>query len=148
MIISTLSHSGRIEDMHPLFKTFFEFVKTHDWSTQAGGRIDVLGDRLFINYITKQCVPVEQQVLEVHRDYIDIHVLLEGEETIGWKAHDALQQQTQPYDPDGDCALYADRPSCFVSLLPGQICVAFPEDPHAPLIGKGIVRKLIGKIKI
>ncbi len=35
-----------------------------------------------------------------------------------------------------DCALYGDVPTTFINLLPGQFVIVYPEDPHAPAIGK------------
>ena len=49
---------------------------------------------------------------------------------------------------EGDCALYTDKPTTYVNLLPGQFAIVFPEDPHAPVIGEGKIRKLIGKVKL
>ena len=43
-----------------------------------------------------------------HRDYIDVHILLEGTETIGWKAIEDLKDEVKPYEANGDCALYSD----------------------------------------
>lgn len=148
MILSNLQNSERIEGLHPLFKKFFDYVKSHDLLHTECGRIELDGDRLFINNVNPTCVSAEEQVLEVHRDYIDVHVLLEGEETIGWKALEDLQDEKQPYLKEGDCALYSDRPTSFATLQPGQFLIVWPEDPHAPVIGTGKIRKLIGKIKI
>ena len=78
-----------------------------------------------------------EQVLEVHRDYVDIHILLEGKERIGWKAIEDVNQLKQAYQKEGDCALYSDVPTTFVDLLPGQFAIVYPEDPHAPVIGEG-----------
>lgn len=148
MIVSNLTHSDRIEALHPLFKTFFDYVKTHDLLNAEYGRIEVQGDDVFINHINPECVPADKQVLELHRDYIDIHLLLEGTETIGWKAIEDLTHEIKPYEKEGDCALYADKPTACVTLHPGEFLIAFPEDPHAPIIGEGKIKKLIGKIKI
>ena len=54
----------------------------------------------------------------------------------------------KPYAAEGDCALYSDAPTTFVDLLPGQFMIVYPEDPHAPLIGQGKIRKLIAKVKL
>lgn len=148
MIISNLKHSERIEPLHPAFKKAFDYIKSHDLLHEACGRIELDGDRLFINNVSPTCLPAEAQVLEVHRDYIDIHVLLEGKERIGWKALEDLQAEKQTYNPTSDCALYTDRPTFYVDLQPGEFVVVFPEDPHAPLIGTGNIRKLIIKVKI
>lgn len=148
MIITNLKNTERIECLHPLFKTLFDYVKTHELLDVPLGRIDVQGDDLFINNINPTCKKAEEQVLEMHQDYIDVHIVLEGSETIGWKAIEDLEKITQPYQKEGDCALSDDQPTIFATLTPGQCCIVYPEDPHAPVIGEGKIRKLIGKVKL
>lgn len=148
MILSNLQHSERIEPLHPLFDRLFAYVKSHDLLNAPLGRIELDGDRLFINNVAADCVAAEAQVLEVHREYIDVHILLEGEETIGWKAIEDLTNEVQPYDAEKECALYDERPSTYVTLHPGQFLAVWPEDPHAPVIGHGKIRKLIAKVKL
>lgn len=148
MIVSNLQNSERIESLHPLFKQLFDYVKTHDLLHTECGRIELAGDDLFINNVNPTCVSASDQVLEVHRDYIDVHILLEGKERIGWKALEDVTDLKQAYQKEGDCALYSDTPTLFVDLLPGQFLIVFPEDPHAPVIGEGKIRKLIGKVKL
>ncbi len=148
MIVSNLKNVQRIEGIHPLFKVLFDYIKTHDLLHSDLGRIEILSDNLFINNINPDCVESCKQMLEVHRDYIDVHILLDGVETIGWKAFDDVGQLVKPYEKEGDCALYSDIPTTFVTLHPGQFVVAYPEDAHAPLIGKGKIRKLIAKIRL
>ena len=80
MIVSRLENSSRIESLHPLFKQLFDYVKTHDLLNAPLGRIELDGDNLFINNVNPECVPADKQVLEMHRDYIDVHILLTGQE--------------------------------------------------------------------
>lgn len=148
MIVSNLKNSERIEGLHPLFKTLFDYVKSHDLLHADLGRIEIDGERLFINNVNPECVAAEKQVLELHHDYIDVHILLEGAERIGWKALEDLQKETKTYSKEEDCALYSDIPTTYVDLLPGQFAIVYPEDPHAPIIGNGKIRKLIAKVRI
>lgn len=148
MIVSNLQNSQRIEALHPMFKRLFDYVKTHDLLHVELGRIEIDGDLLFINNVNPECVSSEKQVLELHHDYIDIHILLEGTETIGWKALEDLHHEVKAYSAEEDCALYSDVPTTFVNLLPGQFAIVYPEDPHAPIIGSGKIRKLIAKVKL
>ena len=147
MIVSNLQNVERIENLHPLFKELFEYVKSHDILHMDCGRIEIKGDDLFINNANPTCIPADKQVLELHRDYIDVQILLEGKERIGWKAIEDLEHEVQPYDKEKDCALYSDTPTTFVDLLPGQFVILFPEDPHAPIIGEGKIRKMIAKVR-
>ena len=148
MILSNLQNTERIEQLHPLFKEAFDYIKSHDLLHTECGRIDLKGDDLFINNVNPTLIPENKQVLELHRDYIDIQILLEGKERIGWKAIEDLKEEVQAYDKEKECALYSDRPTTFIDLKPGEFAIFFPEDAHAPVIGEGKVRKLIAKVKI
>ena len=148
MIISKLEHSSRIESLHPHFKQLFDYVKQHDLLHQETGKIILDGERLFINHVVLEGKPETEQLLEIHREYIDVHILLEGQESIGWKPLENLQKEVKPYEKENDCALYSDKPTTFVRMNPGEFVIVFPEDPHAPAIGNGHIRKLIAKISV
>ena len=148
MIVTNLNNTERIETLHPLFKKLFDYVKTHDILNTPCGRIDIDGDNLYINNVNPECIPAEKQVLEVHRDYIDVQILLQGKETIGWKALEDSKEEVKPYEKDGDCALYSDTPTTWIHLVPGQLAIFFPEDAHSPVIGEGKIRKMIATVKL
>lgn len=148
MILSNLDNSQRAETLDPRFKQVFDYVKSHDLLHSPCGRIELDGDRLFINNDNPTCIPQEKQQLEVHRRYIDIHFLLEGTERIGWKALEELTTESKAYDEKADIAFYADRPTTYVDLFPGHFLIVYPEDAHAPIIGNGTIRKAVAKIRI
>ena len=91
---------------------------------------------------------INNQPLEMHRKYIDVHVLLGGTEKIGWRPIEDILTYSQDYDEASDCALSNDTPQFYVDMRPGDICIVYPEDPHAPAISDGAIRKLIGKVKL
>lgn len=148
MIISTLENSSRIESLHPLFKQLFDYVKSHDLLNHPTGRIVLDGEDLFINNVALDGIDPSRQPLEIHRQYIDVHILLAGEETMGWKPIENLKTEIKSYEKEADCALYSDKPTTFVKIAPGEFVIVFPEDPHAPAIGDGKIRKLIAKVRI
>jgi len=149
MILSTLSESGRIESLHPLLKPLFDYVKGHDFSAVPAGRIVLQGDDLFINVSDATLLAREQQKLEVHRAYIDVHIPLSGPETIGWRPLSSLEGPAEaPFDVENDFALYAAPATSYVDVQPGQFLLVYPEDAHAPVIGTGHLRKLIAKVRI
>lgn len=148
MILTDIEHCSRYEALHPLFKPLFDYVRTHDLLSMPIGRIEIDGDRLFINNSEPECVAQENQLLEVHRRYTDVHILLEGVERIGWSTIDEMHTVSKPYDEEGDFMFYSDPVTSWVDLKPGQIFIAFPEDPHAPIVGSGKIRKAIAKLKM
>lgn len=49
MILSDLNHTERLEKEHPLFKQLFDYIRANDLLNAPLGRIELDGDRLFIN---------------------------------------------------------------------------------------------------
>lgn len=148
MIFGSLRHSERIEPLHPDFKQIFDYIKSHDLLHAPIERIVLDGDRLFINNVHPECTRREAQKLEAHRKYLDIHVLLEGAEQIGWKSLEDCGTPSKAYDEEEDYMLFDELGSSYVDLKPGQFAIVYPEDAHAPLIGSGKVRKLVVKLQI
>lgn len=130
------------------FKILFEFIRDNNINKLPLGKIEIDGDRIFLMNVETSGNDESIQPLEMHRKYIDVHILIDGKEKIGWKATSDINHLLKQYEEDGDCALSDDKPQFYVILEPGDCFVAYPEDAHAPAIGDGKIRKLIGKIKI
>ena len=148
MIIAKISDAKRYEAMHPLLKDLFEYVKQNDLSNAPAGRITIKGDELFINVNDSKLVPQEQQKLEVHRKYMDVHIPLSCAEDFGWRHLSTLGESDAPFDEENDFALYTAESEKWFTLCPGEFCIVYPEDAHAPIVGNGNIRKLVAKIKL
>ena len=144
MIFSTLSQSSRYAALHPLFPRVFEFIRDTDLLALAPGRYPIVGEQLFVIVENVAGRTREAAKLEVHRRYIDIHLMLEGVDEMGWKA---LADCVQPVsDYQEDIQFFHDAPATWIATPPGAFCVFFPEDAHAPLISSGNIRKAIFKV--
>ena len=148
MYIGSLQNANRVYNMHPGFKTLFEFVANHDFNAIPLGRVEIDGDNVYAVNVDTIGTPRENQPLEMHRRYIDVHIALEDGETIGWKPIESIKTYTQPYMEQGDCALSPDEADIYFPVRKGQFVIVYPEDPHAPAIGSGKIRKIIGKVLI
>lgn len=148
MEIGKLNNTKWAERLHPGIKTLFDFIKKTDFDQLPKGRVEVDGNEVYVMNLDIKGVDKAIQPLEMHRDYIDVHILLDGNETIGWKPLDEIENITQEYVKASDCALSDDTPRLFIEMKPQEFCIVFPEDPHSPAIGQGNIRKLIGKVKI
>ncbi len=149
MILGSLNYSERIEALHPRFKEVFDYIKQNDLLNAPLERITLDGDKLFINNVLiEQGKSQAEQPMEAHKRYIDIHVLLQGEERVGWADIDKLGEPSKAYDEADDYMLYEQEAISYVDLKEGEFVIVYPEDAHAPIIGKGQIRKLIVKVLI
>lgn len=145
MIIDKLSNSDKYINLHKDFKLVFDFLKTHDLKNLECGRYELKGSDLFFNlqeYETKQT-----QKLEAHKKYIDIQVVITGEEYMGYTN---LENTTvsEEYNEEKD-----------VMFLKGSVdklladnttfLIFFPQDAHMPALSVNEdkkVKKAIFKI--
>lgn len=148
MIIADLNACQRYYTLHARMKELMDYILHHDFSGQETGRITLDGDDLFINLDEGELKSKEEQRLEFHRKYIDIQVPLLQEETMGWTSIPDLGKPNIAYNPDTDCGFYTQEAKEYFKVKPGQFTIFFPEDAHAPIIGEGKQRKLVGKIRI
>ena len=148
MIIDKLNRWERVAGMHPAFMLVFDFIGRTDFSHMPAGRIALDGERVFINLDEPEGTTREEQVLEVHRRYIDIHVPLDAVEEVGWKPLEEIEHFSVAYDATLDRAFSDDRPRFYASVRPGEFCIVFPEDGHAPAIAPHPFRKLVAKIRV
>lgn len=148
MKVGKLNKTGLAEKLHPSFKVLFDFVKKTDFDSLPYGKIPVDGDNVYIMNLEIPGKKKSEQPLEMHREYIDVHILLRGTEFIGWKPLDEITNFTQEYESSSDCALSDDASRFYVELHPGEFCIVYPEDAHSPAVSEGTIRKLIGKVKI
>lgn len=75
--------------------------------------------------------------METHDKYIDIQMPLTAVETMGWKATNELKEPTAPYNPEKDITFFADKPTTYIEVQPGEFAIFFPKDGHAPGIAEG-----------
>ena len=148
MIYGNIAYADRYASLHPLLPQLFAYVKSHDLLHTPMGKIVLDGDKLFINNVNPECLAQEKQVLEVHRRYIDVHILLEGKERVGWRNTDDCKELAHPYDEAGDFATFFDKPTTYIDMMPNDFLIVFPEDAHAPIIGSGKIRKAIAKVML
>ncbi|MDP1996133.1 MAG: YhcH/YjgK/YiaL family protein [Gallionella sp.] len=146
MILSALSQSDHYAALHPLFPRVFEYIRNTDLLALIPGRYPIVGEQLFVIVESVPGRTREAAKLECHRRYIDIQLVLEGVDEMGWKA---LADCTQPVsDYKEDIQFFHDAPTTWIATPPGAFCIFFPEDAHAPLVSVGNIRKVIFKIAV
>lgn len=150
MIYDLLTQHTRYHAVHPLFAKAFEALEQLLSNVPEKGRYEIEGENLFYMVNEYETIPFIGAQMEAHRSYIDIQVLVTGQEQIGIALKDD-RAETKAYDASADYALFGDECSHFLTLLPGQFCVFFPEDLHMPNLVHQMqmpVKKLVMKVKV
>lgn len=146
MILTTLEDACRYASLHPRLKFFFDYVSNCPLLDMPLGRHDICGKEIFVNIEECMLKQREEQRLELHHRYMDIHIPLTASETIGWMPRQHVGQPDAPFDVKADIVFYSRMAQTYTLVEPGQCLILFPEEAHAPLIGSGVVRKAVGKV--
>lgn len=148
MILDSIKNAERYYALLPRLRRVFEYMATTDIAALTVGRHDIDGDNLFVNVSELDLRPLEAAHLEAHNRYVDVQVVVGGEETFGWIERCNCHEPEGEFDTERDILFYADKPQTFYTLRSGQFTLLFPEDAHAPMLGEGSVRKLIFKVAL
>ena len=117
-------------------------------ASMPNGKEVLTEDKLFILIQRYNSRPADAAKFETHSNFIDLQMLLDGEEKIYYAPATELSC-TSAYDPDADYALYkADlEHSAGLTLKPGNFAIFLPEEAHLPGCGNGgAVVKAVVKI--
>lgn len=150
MIIDSLSNSSKYASLNPLFAKAFAYINSVDLSSLEPGTFDIDGDSIRGIVAEKKGATVAASTaeFECHNAHIDIQVCIKGKETFGWKPRGTCILPRGEYSAERDVLFYDDAPDMFFGLTDNQFVIFYPEDVHAPMIGDGIIKKLVIKVKI
>lgn len=127
----------------------FEFLARTDLSALPLGRTAVDGDDVYVQVAEAETRPPEQVRFEAHRRYIDIQIVVRGQESIAL-APAATLTTVEAYDAAKDIEFFAPpRESSTIALRPGEFVVFVPGDGHRPglhLDGPHLTRKAVAKV--
>ncbi|MHB1083489.1 MAG: YhcH/YjgK/YiaL family protein [Thiobacillus sp.] len=148
MILATLTESGRFEALHPLFARAFGFLRNTELMALEPGKHTVQGEAIFA--IVEACAgrTRAEAKLECHRRYIDIQLVLDGIDEMGWKPLAECVDPATDYDAARDIRFFNDAPASWIATPPGSFCLFFPDDAHAPLVSTEFIRKVVVKIAV
>lgn len=149
MIIDNLSAAEKYYPIHPLFRKAFEYLNSLDLQHAEEGKHVLPENDLFYIVMERQGLSKEAAIehFECHNEYIDIQLCIHGKETIGWKPRDTCSRQKDSNEKE-DYFFYNEEPDMYFQLADNQFAIFFPGDVHAPMIGEGVIRKIVVKVKV
>ncbi len=138
MILDSLKNSALYYGVSPRMKQAFELIASTDWTTMEPGIHELDGKDIYVNVMERELKQKPDAKLEIHNEYIDIQVLIRGEEeSFGWSERRELKKPLGEFSVENDIQLFDDVPQTYYTVRPGQFTVPLPEDGHAPMVGEG-----------
>jgi len=127
MIFDSLKNSALYYPVSPRLEKAFGFIASTDWETMEPGIHELDGKDIYVNVMEPELKKPADAKLEIHDAYIDIQVLIRGEqETFGWSERADLRKPLGEFDAGKDIRFFDDEPQTFYTLRPGQFTIFFP----------------------
>ena len=152
MIYDRLDRLDQYSDCLYNLDKVLEFIKTHDLSALPKGRNEIDGENVFVNIVDTNTIPFEEGVFEYHKQYLDLHIDIVGEEYVVYTELNANNVFiTSEYKEEGDYSLMKG-PECYRCKVDREhLTICFPDEPHMPCVlttKEGMIRKAIFKIRV
>lgn len=128
MIIDKLEQLNSYEKLIRDWEKIYAFLMSCSAQT-SNGRFEIDGDRIYANVFEYDTSSPDKLSWESHRAYIDMHVILGGEERILWAPAEELTS-TSGYNEEKDFRLYSGNYRQIIDAVPGQFTLFFPTDGH------------------
>ena len=80
MIVTTFEDSKRYASISPKLEKAFVWLNSHNRMELPQGRTDIEGDEIYINRSSFTSKPREEARWEIHHHYLDIQMVLAGQE--------------------------------------------------------------------
>lgn len=150
MIFGNINQEKTYEFLPENVKACFKYVKEHDLLNYEKGTHKIDGDNLYVNVAEYTTVKREERFWEAHKKYIDVHMIIEGKESIDVSFCDDMQIKS--FDENRDFVELIGEEKATVNLInKGDFLICYPEDAHRTAIicqQSQTIKKAIFKIKL
>ncbi|MEW9206081.1 N-acetylneuraminate anomerase [Citrobacter werkmanii] len=136
--------------LHPVLQEALTLAVAARPQEKPPGRYELQGDNIFMNVMQFATQSPEQKKAELHQQYIDIQMLLSGEERILFGMTDSARQCEEMHIEDDYqlCSQIADEQA--MVLKPGKFVIFMPGEPHKPgcaVEEPGEIKKVVIKVR-
>lgn len=145
MIYDSMSNFSMYICLHPQFADALAFLKTHEdtLTALAPGLYNINSSGAYASVSEYETKPVSEGLIEYHRKYIDIQILIAGEEKIGIAHKDNCRETEYLEEKDlGKLDGIAD----FITIDTHNFAIFFPQDGHMPQISCSKKREKVKKV--
>lgn len=149
MIFGNINHLEEFGFLEDSVKKCFAYLKDHDLASYEKGTHEIDGERLFVNVVEYTTTAAENRFWEAHKDYLDVHVMLKGQEQID--VNFIQNMELKEYVKKDDFLPMEGEKNASVVLREGDFLVCYPSDGHRTAVqveGAETIKKGIFKVVI
>ncbi len=149
MIFGNIRHEKTYVNLDKDLLTCFEYAKNNELVDFEKGSYDIEGKDIFVNIVEYETCEKEDRFWEAHRQYIDIHLMLDGRERIDLNFIENLTERE--YQEEGDFLPLDGEHNSHVELSKNDFLICYPEDAHMTALKvaeKENIKKAIFKVII
>lgn len=147
MILAKLKDAAEYCGIHPRLDKALELLNEEYLNAVPTETRQLEGDALYATRFNYTTVPLEDSFFEAHKRYLDIHIMVSGEERVDISHPDTLTL----FEHKDDFYAYNGEAEQTLTLRPGDFLVVFPGDAHRIKVqtnGPADVSKVVFKVLV
>ncbi|WP_052118380.1 YhcH/YjgK/YiaL family protein [Erwinia oleae] len=134
MIAASILDYQQVKGLSEKLKHFVEQALSVIETRPADGRYQIEGDDVFLLVSSPMTEPQAARAAELHHQYLDVQILLEGTEKMGFGLTQCVEAADDDRLEEQDIAFFQHIPGeQFLTMRPGNFVVFFPHELHRPL---------------
>lgn len=132
MIFGNIKNLNEFDFLEDDIKRCFEYAKNNDLAGYEKGSYEIDGSNLFVNIVEYETTIPENRFWEAHRNYLDLHLMLNGTEQIDVNFINNMEQK-EFVEKDDFLPLEGEKNSNVI-LNNGDFLICYPNDAHRTAI--------------
>ena len=149
MIFGNIHNLKEVPFLEEKVKECFEYAKNHNLVSYEEGSHEIDGERLFVNIVEYTTTKPEERFWEAHKNYLDVHVMLQGTEQIDLNFIQNMDVK-EFVEKDDFLPMDGDKNSSVI-LRDGDFLICYPSDGHRTAVAvqePEKIKKEIFKVRI
>lgn len=149
MIFGNINHIEDFAFLEDSVKACFAYLKENKLTSYEKGSYEIDKEKLFVNIVTYTTTEPENRFWEAHREYLDVHIMLQGQEQID--VNFVQNMQLKEYVKKDDFLPMDGEKNGSVVLRQGDFLICYPNDAHRTAVAvekPEEIKKAIFKVQV
>lgn len=128
MIFGNIENLNEYSFLEAKVAKCFAYAKEHDLKNFEKGSHTIDGERFFVNIVEYETTTPENRFWEAHKKYLDVHLMLNGEEQIDLNF--LQNMDVKAFVEKDDFVPMDGEKNSSVILRNGDFLICYPQDGH------------------